>query len=137
MVHIHSNIMFKPGGEAIEMRRRKFLRRNNYSTQLKHIATKLARKRRIQRVSKFTLNQVARKMRKEVYKMDRRDKELWDAYSIYYKQGQMIDLMKLKQTNNTVDLLSARIGRTRKHNVWMAAVRMHDRVRISLDRYEK
>ena len=137
MVYIHSNIIFKPGREDIEMRRRKSLRRNNYSTHLKHIATKLAHKKRIQRVGRFTLNQAARKMRREVHKMDRRDKDLWDAYSVYYKKGQMSDLMKLKQTDNTVDLLSARIGRTKRYNVWMAAVRMHDRVRISLNRYEK
>ena len=137
MVFIHSNITFKPGREAIEMRRRKSLRRNNYTAHLKHIATKLAHKKRIQRVSKFSLNQAARKMRKAIYKLDQRDKDLWDAYSTYYKKGQMIDLMKLKQMDNSVDLLSVRIGRTKRHNTWMAAVRMHDRVRISLSRYRK
>ena len=137
MVSIHPNITFKPGREAVEMRRRKSLRRNNYTAHLKHLATKLAHKKRTQRVCKFSLNQAARKLRKEVHKMDQRDKDLWDAYSIHYKKGHMIDLMKLKQTDNSVDLLSVRIGRTRRHSVWMAAVRMHDRVRISLTRYQR
>ena len=137
MVYVHSNIIFKPGREDIEMRRRKSLRRNNYSTHLKHIATKLAHKKRIQRVSKLTLNQAARKMRRDVYRMDRMDKDLWDAYNVYYKKGQMIDLMKLKQTDNSVDLLSVRIARTKRYKVWMAAVKMHDSIRISLSRYER
>ena len=137
MVCVHSNIMFKPGREDVEMRRRKSLRRNNYSIHLKHIATKLAHKKRIQRVSKLTLNQAARKMRRDVYRMDRMDKDLWDAYNVYYKKGQMIDLMKLKQTDNSVDLLSVRIARTKRYKVWMAAVKMHDSIRISLSRYER
>ena len=49
----------------------------------------------------------------------------------------MNSLMVLKQANNTVDLLSARIGRTRRYNYWLAAVKMSNRVRVSLDRYEK
>ena len=69
--------------------------------------------------------------------MDRRDKDLWDAYNVYYKKGQMIDLMKLKQTDNSVDLLSVRIARTKRYKVWMAAVKMHDSIRISLSRYER
>ena len=137
MVHVHTNIVFKPGWEALEMRRRRSIRRSNYSTQLKHVATRLAQKKRIQRASKFTLNQIARKMQREVIRMDHRDKELLDSYRIYYQQGLMSRLMELKQADNTVDLLSVRIGRTRKYNIWMAAVRMSNRVRISLDRYEK
>ena len=55
------------------MRRRKTIRRRNYFTQLKHIATRLAKKKRTQRTNKFSLNQIAKKMRKEVKRMDRRD----------------------------------------------------------------
>ena len=129
--------MFKPGWEYVEMRRRRAIRRSNYTSQLKHVASRLAQRRRTQRTTKFSLNQAALMLRKQVTMMDRRDKELWSAYSIYYQQGLMSSLMKLKQTDHTVDLLSARIARTRRHNVWMAAVRMGDRVRVSLDRYEK
>ena len=137
MVHVHTSIQFKPGTEALEMKKRKAIRRQNCITQLKHIATRLARKKRIQRTSKFTLNQIARKLQKEVSKLDRRDQELWEAYRTYYQKGHMKSLMILKQTNNTVDLLSAHIGRTRRFNYWLAAVKMSNKVRVSLDRYER
>ena len=137
MVHVHTSIQFKPGAEALEMKRRKTIRHQNYIAQLKHVATRLARKKRIQRTSKFTLNQVARKLQREVNKMDRRDQELWEAYRTYYQKGHMNHLMILKQANNTVDLLSAHIGRTRRHNYWLAAVKMSNKIRVCLDRYEK
>ena len=137
MVHVHTSIQFKPGAEALEMKRRKTIRHQNYIAQLKHVATRLARKKRIQRTSKFTLNQVARKLQREVNKMDRRDQELWEAYRTYYQKGHMNHLMILKQANNTVDLLSAHIGRTKRHNYWLAAVKMSNKIRVCLDRYEK
>ena len=137
MVHVHTSIQFKPGAEALEMKRRKTIRHQNYIAQLKHVATRLARKKRIQRTNKFTLNQVARKLQREVNKMDRRDQELWEAYRNYYQKGHMNHLMILKQANNTVDLLSAHIGRTRRHNYWLAAVKMSNKIRVCLDRYEK
>ena len=120
------------------MRRRKAARRRKYTAQLKAIATKLAKKKRTRPNSKFSLNRIAKKMRKEVRRMDRRDQTLWDAYLVYYQQELAYHLTKLKQARNQVDLLSARIGRTKKFSYWLAAVKMFiNRVRICLDWYEE
>ena len=138
MVHVHTCIPFKPCSEALEMRRRKAARRRKYTAQLKAIATKLAKKKRTRPNSKFSLNRIAKKMRKEVRRMDRRDQTLWDAYLVYYQQELAYHLTKLKQARNQVDLLSARIGRTKKFSYWLAAVKMFiNRVRICLDWYEE
>ena len=120
------------------MRRRKNVRRRNYSIQLKIIATRLAKRKRTGRANKLSLNQIAKKLRKEVKRMDRRDQLLWDGYLVYYQQELKDDLTKLKNTSSQVDLLSARIGRTKKFSYWIAAVKMFiNRVRICLDWYEK
>ena len=77
------------------MRRRKNVRRRNYSIQLKIIATRLAKKKRTGRANKFSLNQIAKKMRKEVKRMDRRDQMLWDGYLVYYQEDLMDGLSEM------------------------------------------
>ena len=120
------------------MRRRKNVRRRNYSAQFKLIAARLAKKKRTRRANKFSLNQIAKEMRKEVKRMDRRDQMLWDGYLVYYQQDLMDGLRKLKQAHSNVELLSARIGCTKKFSYWLAAVKMFiNRVRDCLDWYQK
>ena len=140
-VHVHTCIDFKPCSEALEMRRRKLVRRRNYSAQLKNIATRQARRKRFHqhhRNSKSSLNQIAKKLQKDVRKMDRRDLRLWDGYLCYYQDELHDTIKKMWEANHSVDLLNARIGQTKKFSYWLTAVKMFiNRVRDSLNWYEK
>ena len=70
--------------------------------------------------------------------MDRKDRRLYDRYLVYYQEDLMVSLKKLKDANTQVNLLTARVGHTKKYNFWLACVKMFiNRVRVCLDWYEK
>ncbi|MCP4115827.1 MAG: hypothetical protein GY737_10555 [Desulfobacteraceae bacterium] len=138
MVHVHTCIDFKVCSESLEVRRRRIARRKEFSTQMKHIFAVRAKRKRNRHSSKVPINLIAKKMQKEVRRLDRKDGELYDAYLARYMMEIKRSLKVLKDANHKVTLLQARIGTTLKFSRWVACVRMFvNRVRICLDWYEK
>ena len=122
MVHVHTCIDFKVCSESLEMRRRRIARRKEFSTQMRFSFAMLAKRKRNHHSSKISINQIARKMRKEVRKMDRKDGELYDGYLAHHMKDIKRSLKKLKDANTKVTLLQARIGSTKKFSLWVACV---------------
>lgn len=131
---LYPDYQFRMCSEILEARRRATCRRHRFTKRLAYLASMLSKRRRRRHGSFRSLNPIAEKMARYVNKKDRDDGKLLDRVMKRYMGEVKVALQKLKDAGDKVDVIYARIAKTKKFKMWFAASKLFMRkVRATLE----